>query len=225
MAGSRPFWREFGAALSGYGRVVATDDSLPVLELATEGGPGLVLHAGTGSFVAARSEAGAITGAHYAGGLGFRFGDPGSGYDLGRRAVARGLLEIQGWEPPSGLGPLLQSATGLATNEAILGYFYSDPAPNPKIAALAPAVLSLAAAGDASARTLAIDSASGLLDLAIRVAARVFPQTPAASLRAGLSGSLLTHPVIAEALTARSPFPLTPVTTAPIEGVRRLLLK
>jgi len=224
MAGSRPFWREFGAALAGYGRVVVTDDSLPVLELATAGGPGLVLHAGTGSFVAARSEAGAITGAHYAGGLGFRFGDPGSGYDLGRRAVARGLLEIQGWESPSGLGPLLQSATGLATNETILGYFYNDPAPNPKIAALAPAVLSLATAGDATARALAIDSASGLLDLAIRVAARVFPATPAASLRAGLSGSLLTHPLIAEALTARSPFPLTPVTAAPIEGVRRLLL-
>src|SRR4051812_23373802 len=54
MAGSTIFWREFGASLTDCGKVTAVDDSLPVLELATHGGPGLVLHAGTGSFVAAR---------------------------------------------------------------------------------------------------------------------------------------------------------------------------
>jgi len=32
--------------------------------------------------VAARTKAGAIEDTHYAGGLGFRFGDPGSGYDI-----------------------------------------------------------------------------------------------------------------------------------------------
>ena len=51
---------------------------------------------------AARDAAGAI---HYAGGLGWRFGDPGSGYDLGRRAITRALLELQGWLPPSRLPP------------------------------------------------------------------------------------------------------------------------
>ena len=79
------FWRETAAALQGYGKVTTTDDSVPVLELATAGAPGLVLHAGTGSFVAARTADGAT---HYAGGLGWKLGDPGSGYDIGRRAVA-----------------------------------------------------------------------------------------------------------------------------------------
>jgi len=223
MAGNRAFWREFAASLQGFGRVVATDDSLPVLELATDGGPGMVLHAGTGSFVAARAQAGSIPAVHYAGGLGFRFGDPGSGYDLGRRAVARALLEMQGWSAPSGLSPLLGSVTGLATVEAILGYFYSDPAPNPKIAALVPAVLRLAAEGDPAASALAIESASGLLDLAVSVAAKVFPGAPPDSLRVGLSGSILNHPVIAKALAARSPFNLKLVDEPAIEGVRRLL--
>src|SRR5208283_5114591 len=55
MAGSRSFWREFAAGLAGYGRISTLDDSFPVLELATRGAPGLVMHAGTGSFIAART--------------------------------------------------------------------------------------------------------------------------------------------------------------------------
>ena len=92
MSGTRGFWREFAASLKNFGRVTALDDSHPVLELATQGRPGLGLHAGTGSFVAARAPDGSL---HYAGGLGWRFGDPGSGYDLGRRAIVRALLEVQ----------------------------------------------------------------------------------------------------------------------------------
>src|SRR5688572_621131 len=36
MAGNRPFWQEFAASLSGFGQVTTSDDSLPVLELATD---------------------------------------------------------------------------------------------------------------------------------------------------------------------------------------------
>ncbi|HUR59821.1 MAG TPA: BadF/BadG/BcrA/BcrD ATPase family protein, partial [Opitutaceae bacterium] len=95
-AGNRAFWRETAATLTDFGQVFTADDSYPVLELATKGQPGLVMHGGTGSFVAARGSDGAV---HYAGGIGWRFGDPGSGYDLGRRAIARALLELQGWSP------------------------------------------------------------------------------------------------------------------------------
>jgi len=75
MAGSRTFWSELGNGITGYGRVQTFDDSFPVLELATGGKSGLVLHSGTGSFVSARSDDGAT---HFAGGLGWRFGDPAS---------------------------------------------------------------------------------------------------------------------------------------------------
>ena len=225
MAGNRPFWQEFAASLSGFGRVTTSDDSLPVLELATDGEPGLVLHSGTGSFVAARDADGAV---HYAGGLGWRFGDPGSGYDLGRRAVARALLELQGWAPASRLGPTVRDHSQLgelADAGMLTRYFYSDPAPNQKIAALAPVVLRLAAEGDYTAHLLIIESASELLDLAVRVTAKVFPDTPADELRVGLSGAILTHPVVQDALVPRSPLPLVPVVGTPIEGVRRLLVR
>jgi len=227
MAGSQHFWHEFAAKLQDFGAVVAAPDSLPVLELATDGQPGLVLHSGTGSFVAARDRDGKI---HYAGGLGWRFGDPGSGYDLGRRAIARALLELQGWSPPSRIGPTVRDHTQLgdgadADAGALTRYFYNDPLPNQKIAALAPAVLRLASEGDPTAHSLIVDSAAELLDLAARVAAKLFPDDAADTLRAGLSGPILTHPVVLEALAPRSPLPLTPITEAPIEGVRRLLAR
>ncbi len=225
MAGSASFWTEFAATLEDFGIVDCGPDSLPVLELATDGAPGLVIHSGTGSFVAARDPAGLV---HYAGGLGWRFGDPGSGYDLGRRAISRALLELQGWSPPSRLGPTVRDHTQLgdaADAGAITRYFYNEASPNHKIAALAPAVLRLATEGDQTAHALIVDSTAELLELAARVAAKLFPGTPLDSLRAGLSGSILTHPTVLQVLAPRSPLPLIPITASPIEGVRRLLAR
>ncbi len=225
VAGATGFWREFAASLADFGRTVAGPDSLPVLELATDGAPGLVLHAGTGSFVAARGPDGAV---HYAGGIGWRFGDPGSGYELGRRAIGRALLELQGWQPPTRLATLVRDHTQLgegADAAAVTRFFYQHGEPNRTIAALAPAVLRLAAEGDSVALALVLESANELLALAVQVATKLFPATPLETLRVGLSGALLTHPVVARALAPRAPFPLAPITEAPIEGVRRLLAR
>ncbi len=225
MAGHRDFWSDLARKLAGFGRVETPGDFLPVLELATGGQPGLVLHAGTGSFVAARTADGAT---HFAGGLGWRFGDPGSGYDLGRIAIARGLLELQGWAPPSRLGPTVREHAGLEAGthpSLITRHYYQHPEPNRPIAALAPVVLRLAAEGDAASREIAISSAGELLDLAVRMATKLYSASLVSSVKAGLSGPLLNHPVVHEALAARAPFALIPITETPIEGVRRLLAR
>ncbi len=223
LAGNRQFWQAFAAGLGPeLGRARAMDDSFPVLELATGGAPGLVLHAGTGSFVAARAPDGTL---HYAGGIGWRFGDPGSGYDLGRRAIARALLELQGWLPESRLATIVRDHSGQHEAAEISRFFYHHAAANRQIAALAPAVLRLASEGDITAHQLVLDSVGELFDLATRVATKLFPGTPLNTVRAGLSGHILTHTVVFQAFAMRTPLPLTPITDPPIEGVRRMLIR
>lgn len=225
MAGSRTFWREFATSLTDFGQVTAVDDSLPVLELATHGDPGLVLHAGTGSFVAGRAPDGSL---HYAGGLGWRFGDSGSGYDIGRRAIARSLLEVQGWSVPSRLGPTLRDYLQLPPDSdagALTRFFYHHPEPNRLVAGFAPTVLWLASEADATAQSIIIESAGELVTLAEHLAVKLFPSVPLDSIPAGLSGPVLTHTVVVDALTPRTPLPLTPVAGSAADGVRQLLMR
>jgi N-acetylglucosamine kinase-like BadF-type ATPase len=231
MAGSPPFWRECAASLTGFGRVDAVPDSVPVLELATDGAPGLVLHAGTGSFVAARAPDGSI---RYAGGLGWKLGDAGSGFDLGRRAIAVALLELQGW--PAGralsLSPLataLQAHTGLADYAANSRFFYHDAAANAAIAGFAPRVLELAERNCGPAQQAVADSVTDLARLADQVIHQLF-LSPTSAIPCGVSGRILNSVPAAFALHSlagklRWPVTLNFITTAPSEGVRRLLAK
>lgn len=225
MAGNRTIWHEFAASLTGFGEVTAVNDSLPILELATRGDPGVVLHAGTGSFVAARAPDGSV---HYAGGLGWRFGDAGSGYEIGRRAVARALLELQGWAAPSKVAAVVREHAHLDQDvdpASLTRHFYQHPDANRHVAALAPAIVRLAVEGESPAKALVIDCAGELVSLATKVAAKLFSGIPLDTIPAGLSGPILTQPTIAGALAALTPLPLVPIEGTPIDGVRRLLVK
>lgn len=225
MAGSRAFWLEVAGELKDFGAVAVFHDSLPVLELATGGEPGLVMHSGTGSFVAARGPDGSI---HYAGGIGWRFGDPGSGYDLGRRAVARALLELQGWAPPTRLSSAVRAAAGLgdaADAPTLTRYFYQHAEPNRVIAALSPVILGLASEGDEDALQLVTESTGELLTLAHTVAAKLFSPAAIRSVKAGLSGPILTHAVVTRSFAGQSALSLKPVTGTPVDGIQRLLAR
>jgi glucosamine kinase len=133
------------------------------------------------------------------------------------------LLDLQGWTPAPRLAALVCEQTHLWDSAALLRHFYHESAANQKIAAFAPAVLQLATEGDDVAQEVVLDSVLGLLDLATTVAEKLFPGSQLDTVRAGLSGPILTHPAVAPALIARSPLPLLAVEGTPIEGVRRLL--
>lgn len=241
MAGSTTIWREIAAGLRDFGTVTVEPDSVPVLELATAGTPGLVLHAGTGSFVAARARDGGI---HYAGGLGWKFGDPGSGFDLGRRAIATALLELQvrshaGAPKLSPLTAALCEHTGLDGYADHSRFFYNDPGANTAISGFAPRVLELAERDYAPARQLVSDSMTDLARLADRVIHRLFPagaeqsladSTPISAVPCGISGRILNSVTATAALRSLAnklhwPVNLIFISEPPIEGVRRLLTK
>lgn len=230
MAGNGAFWKETAAALQDFGAITTLDDSVPVLELATNGAPGLVLHAGTGSFVAARGFDGTV---HYAGGLGWKFGDPGSGFDLGRRAIGLALLELQGRPKPgrtvSALAEALRAHTGLTDYSVLSRFFYNEAGANAKIASFAPQVLALAAADCGPAQQVVADSITDLARQADEVIHHLFPQ-PETKLPCGVSGRILNSEPAAFALRSLAsklqwPVELHFMDTPPIEGVRRLLAR
>lgn len=224
MAGNRGFWRELGASLQQFGTVQTFDDSLPVLELATGGAAGIVLHCGTGSFVAAR---GRDDGIHFAGGLGWRLGDPGSAHDLGRRAVARTELELQGWADRSPIGQAVCAATGIHDASALSRHFYAPTTPDAAVADFAPRVTAAAADGDPVAAEIITQSIAGLGNLATTVLDRVFGVPVSKNVPCGLSGSILQTPTalatLVKSIGPRVSF--LPIAETPIEGVRRMLVR
>ena len=224
MAGSTTFWQQLAESLPGYGEVLAADDSLPVIELATKGAPGLVLHAGTGSFVAARAPDGSL---HYAGGLGWKLGDPGSAFDVGRRGIARALLELQGWVSPTPLAEARCRHAGFADAAMIRRFFYSADDANARIAAFAPVVTELAGQGCHPAQLVLVESITELVEQARCVTAQLFKDK---LVTCGVSGALLNsepavHTLRSLVTTHAWPVGLCFITEPPIEGVRRLLLK
>jgi N-acetylglucosamine kinase-like BadF-type ATPase len=230
MAGNGAFWRETAAALKDFGAITTLDDSLPVLELATNGAAGLVLHAGTGSFVAARGPDGII---RYVGGLGWKFGDPGSGFDIGRRALGLALLDLQSLrnapDSPSSLVTALREHTGLADYSANSRFFYYEPEANAKIASFAPRVLLLAEQDCGPAQQVVADSITDLARQADAVIHQLFP-TPSGKIPCGVSGRILNSVPAAFALRSLAsklnwPVDLQFMNTPPIEGVRRLLAR
>jgi len=225
VAGSAVTWREIAALIHGYGIVTHGPDSLPVLELATGGAPGIVLHAGTGSFVAARAPDGSV---HFAGGLGWRFGDPGSGYELGRRAIASALMELYGWSAATGLGAALQAHLGLADAGTIKAALYADAEVNAKVATFAPAVIELAQKGCRPAQVALAGSLGELVAQGRLVTEKLFPG--AKDITCGISGAVLNNRAAHYALQAFAesnawPVKMHFITEPPSEGVRRLLLR
>jgi len=224
LAGSPDFWREAAAELKTHGAVSTTTDAAPVLELATGGGTGMAVHAGTGSFVAARAPDGHV---HYAGGLGWKLGDAGSAFDVARRAVAHGVLELQGWLPATALRDALVEHTGLGDPRAITRFFHQDPDANPRLAAFAVRVSDLADHGCQPAQAALAASLTELVDLARAVTEKLYGD---ARVPCGISGALLNSPAAVFALKALAEShgwraELHFLRAPPIEGVRQLLMK
>jgi len=116
---------------------------------------GTVALAGTGS-IAFGIEGGAQTAL---GGWGSWIGDEGSGYDIGRRAIAAAIRAAEGRGPRTALTEAIVDGLGLGALEELLGRLHGAPSPRAFVASVCPIAAAAARGGDAVA--LAIFEAAG----------------------------------------------------------------
>jgi len=143
--------------------LIVTHDARIALAGATGGRPGVVVIAGTGSIAFAENAAGETA---RAGGWGYIFGDEGGAFDIVRQALRAVLSEHEGWGPRTALTPALLEATNTANANETLHRLYTPNWPRSRVAALAPLVDRIAAAGDPVAVAILNNAAHHLAMLA-----------------------------------------------------------
>jgi N-acetylmuramic acid 6-phosphate etherase len=164
-------------------RVRVMADADVALTTAFEGGPGIIVSAGTGSIAYARDPTGQL---HRAGGHGWQLGDEGGGYWFGRRALDAAARAHDGRGEASTMLARLLGALGLqAFDDLVRWTATATPA---QVAALAPHVLNAAREGEVVAQRV-VDDAAGELAALVVVLQRYFPGTRPVPV--AITGSLL----------------------------------
>lgn len=140
-------------------------------EIALVGGTGgrkegVVVIAGTGSIAVGYDGAGKTA---RSGGWGHILGDEGSGYQIAQRGLNAATRARDGRGPATSLLEQLTSAAGTGSLEELASRIYLEGWSAAQIAALAPAVLNAAAAGDAVARGIVASSGHELSRAAVSV--------------------------------------------------------
>jgi glucosamine kinase len=143
-------------------RVVVVTDIEIALVAAFGDGPGIVVSAGTGSIAVGRDRSGTL---RRMGGYGWQMGDEGSGYAIGRAALGAVSRARDGRSPTTPLQQRLLGATRNANFDELVSW--AATATPAQVAALAPHVLEVAAAGDVVSRGILDYAARELSQLAI----------------------------------------------------------
>lgn len=160
-------------------------------------GEGILLYAGTGSVAYHVAAGGTVT---RAGGYGYRIGDDGGGFSMGRAALRLLTDTLDRGEVPAGpLADEVAQITGELDWDSLRAYVYGTPGAA-AVAQLAPAVGRAADAGDMQAAALLTTAAGELASLARRVQARVGPLPVTAT-----GGAFRVSALLRSALTRELP--------------------
>lgn len=157
------------------GEIEVMGDMVTAMQSAFGSGPGVIVIAGTGSIAYGRNPKGEIA---RAGGWGFAISDEGSGHWIGRSAVAV-CMRAYDEARADGSRVLLESimkSWDVTTREQMVVAANKAPSVStaPDFAALLPAVLSAADAGDVTARAVLDQAGVELAALAKIVIGRIF---------------------------------------------------
>lgn len=184
-------------ALSASVPVQVVSDARVALAGALQGAPGVILIAGTGSIAYGLDDAGRLA---RAGGWGWIFGDEGSGFAIGRQALAAALRALDGTGPATALGGRICAAWGLSQLTDAIPRVYADPAAaRTEIAGLVPLVAQAAADGDDVAGEILRRAGRDLADLAAALLRRMALRQPVVATTGGVLEGV---PAVREALVA-----------------------
>jgi len=167
--------------------VRVSNDALIALWGALAGRQGVAVLAGTGSIALARSEDGREG---RAGGWGHLLGDEGSGYWLGREALAAYLRTVEGREQEGALSTLVGSAVGQRSVTDAIAWLHSGDQQVTRVAALAPLVSEAAQAGDHTALDILRRAGQALADQAGAAARQVWDASPPQDLPVACCGGI-----------------------------------
>jgi len=145
-------------------RVLVVNDALIGLVAGARDEPGIAVNAGTGSIVYGRN---AKFEAARAGGWGHMIGDEGSGYWIGREALAAVMRAADGRGPDTGLTAEILSHFNVDDESRLPRIVYDREQPRVSVAALGPIVQRAAEQGDAVALRI-LERAADELVLAAR---------------------------------------------------------
>jgi N-acetylglucosamine kinase-like BadF-type ATPase len=143
-----------------------TTDAAITLAAALGESQGIIVIAGTGSIAFGRDRQGDIL---RVGGWGNQFDDSGSGFDLGRKAIAAALRAHDGRGKTTCLAPAICHELQISTITKAVPMALTPQ----KIAGLFPLVKQEAIKGDAVARRLCIEAAADLAELATTIMTRL----------------------------------------------------
>ena len=200
------------------GEIEVVGDMLIASEAAQGSGPGVIVISGTGSIAYGRNSAGRTA---RAGGWGFAISDEGSGHWIGRMAVAATMRAYDEGQTTMLLETITKS-WGVSTREQII--LAANASPPANFAALLPAVLKAADAGDPAAHDILAQAGAELSTLAKIVISRIFENTkgvPVAMSGGVFGNSELVRRVFYNSL--RLKYPEVVVNTNIIEPVKGAL--
>lgn len=167
------------------GDVKVLNDTLIAHHAAFHGGPGVLVIAGTGSNVLGINERGETA---RAGGWGPIISDEGSGFWIGRTAVAQAMRAHDSGRSTSLLNAIMK-AWKLVTREEVVSMANSNPPPD--FASLLPEILRCANSGDTLAREILVSAANELAQLARIVIRKLWPGS--AEISVCVTGGVFVH--------------------------------
>jgi glucosamine kinase len=151
-------------------RTLVVNDALVALVAGAGDAPGVVVIAGTGSIAYGRNDRGQ---ASRAGGWGHLLGDEGSGFWIGRHALAAVVRQADGRGPATELTTLILEHLHLSRPFELIHEVYHRALPRQHIAALAPLVQRARDEGDAVAAEILQRAAEELANAAASVIGRL----------------------------------------------------